>query len=77
MKPMRKPRKTGYLARLFADESGQALLEYVLGLSTAVAIVSVIGIGFRRSIMAVWQMISKEVTAACPGCPADPSIQFR
>jgi hypothetical protein len=78
---MRKSLKTGMLARflieLTGDQEGQATVEFVLTLSAAIAIVSVIAIGFRRSILAVWQAISKEVTAACPGCPADPAIRFR
>jgi Flp pilus assembly pilin Flp len=73
---MRKLWKTSKLD-LFRDEGGQATVEYIITLMTAVAVVSVIATGFRRSILLVWQVISKEVTAACPGCPAEPSIRFR
>jgi Flp pilus assembly pilin Flp len=74
---MRKAFESDALRRLLRDQGGQATLEYVLGLAMAISVVSVIGIGFRRSILALWEMISREVTAACPGCPADPTIRIR
>jgi len=58
------------------DDGGQAIVEYILGIVIALGVVSVLAIGFRKSIMKLWLTISKNVSAACPGCPADPSLHF-
>lgn len=57
----------------WADEGGQAVLEYIFGLAMALSIVAVFYATLRRSIIYLWQLLSCEITAACPDCtpPAD------
>jgi hypothetical protein len=57
-------------------ESGQAVLEYVLMLSMAVGVVILIGVGFRKSIFKVWQGFTRDIAAACPGCPPNDQAKF-
>lgn len=64
----------GDLAR---DEEGQAIVEYLLMVSVTVIAVGALGIGFRKTLFALWQAFAKDITAACPGCPADPSIRLK
>jgi predicted membrane protein len=59
-----------------SGESGQAILEYVLMMSMAVGVVIIIGVGFRRSIFHVWKGFTREIAAACPGCPPNPDAKF-
>ncbi len=57
------------------NQSGQAIVEYLLMLVMSIMIVSIIGISFRKSVMALWYAWTKDITAACPGCPGDPQIR--
>ena len=61
----------------FRDDSGQAVVEYVLMVMLALSVVSVIGITFRKTVIRMWEMISKDVAAACPGCPPPSGVSFR
>ena len=59
------------------DDRGQAVVEYLLGLVIAVSLVAGIAGVLRSSLFGLWQNFSREITAACPGCPADPSIRLK
>ena len=59
------------------NQSGQAVIEYVLMLLMALSIVSIIGIGFRKSLYRIWQSFAQDISAACPGCPPDPKVRLR
>jgi hypothetical protein len=48
--------------------SGQAVVEYVLMVTVAVSLVSVIGIGFRQNVVKIWIYYIGQISAACPGC---------
>lgn len=61
----------------FKDENGQAVVDYVLTLTVVVTIVGIIATGFRRSLFKIWEIFSKEISAACPGCPPDPGVNIR
>jgi Flp pilus assembly pilin Flp len=63
------------MRKLLNNESGQAVVEYVLILAMVVSVTTAMAIGFRKSLFAFWTLLTKEVSAACPGCPADPSIR--
>ena len=78
-------RKHGVLSRnpvsnsfraFLRDEEGQAVVEYVLMLITAISVVALMGAGLRRSLFTVWEFFAKQISAACPGCPPDPSVRF-
>ncbi len=52
------------------SQDGQAVLEYVLMLTMIMSVVTILAVGFRKSIYSVWDMISHDVSAACPkDCP--------
>ncbi len=53
----------------FGNESGQAVVEYILMLVVALSIVVGISKGMRGSLMGLWKSLTQEVSAACPGCP--------
>jgi Flp pilus assembly pilin Flp len=63
--------------RFMKDEGGQAIVEYILTLVIAVGVVGSMTAILRKSLFGIWQLFSKEITAACPGCPANPSIRLR
>jgi Flp pilus assembly pilin Flp len=65
------------MQKLLRDESGQAVVEYILTAASILFMVSIIAIGFRRGLVTLWNVISREVTAACPGCPPDPTVRIR
>lgn len=64
-----------FIDKLIHDESGQAVLEYVLAVSLAVSFVIVITTVFRRSLINLWFSMTRDITAGCPGCVPDPSIR--
>ncbi|MCM2324785.1 MAG: hypothetical protein NDJ90_16115 [Oligoflexia bacterium] len=57
-------------------ESGQAVLEYVLMIALAVSIVALLGIGIRRSVIMVWDRMSRDIAAPCPRCPPPSGVRF-
>jgi len=59
------------------DEGGQVIIDYVLTLAVIISIVTAMSVGFRKSLFAIWQVFSREISAACPGCPPDPSVRLR
>jgi Flp pilus assembly pilin Flp len=67
----------GGMKAFLRDEGGQAVVEYILAVSVAVAIAAMVGVSFRRTILRLWGAIAQDVTAACPGCPPESNIRFR
>jgi Flp pilus assembly pilin Flp len=61
---------------LAGDEGGQAVVEYILMLAVALTIVITISQGMRGSLLGFWKTLSREIAAACPGCPpvAEPRL---
>ena len=56
-------------------ESGQVLVEYLLGILTAVGLILILRSTLNTSIGHLWTTLTQEVAAACPkGCLKDPSI---
>ncbi len=53
------------------------MVDYVLTLAIVVSVVTIMAIGFRKSLFTLWQGIAREVSAACPGCPPDSRIRLR
>lgn len=64
-------RKRSLKTSIVENEEGQAVIEYLLMLVVTVGIVTIIGMGFRKSLFKIWTGFSKEISAACPGCPSD------
>ena len=57
------------MRQLARDETGQAIVEYILMLLVAMTIVVAISKGMRGSLNRFWETLTREVAAACPGCP--------
>jgi Flp pilus assembly pilin Flp len=56
-------------------ESGQVLVEYLLGILTALALIMILRSTLDKSIGHLWTMLTQEVAAACPkGCLVDSTI---
>lgn len=62
---------------LFDDQEGQAVVEYVLMVMIAMAVVGVIATGFRKSLIALWEKMAQDISAPCPGCPPPPDVRIR
>jgi len=69
---MKKPFHT-----LLKDDEGQAVVEYVLMIVLALGVVGIVGVGFRRIAATLWETFTRDITAACPGCPADPRYRIK
>ncbi len=54
---------------------GQAIVEYLLMIVVALALLSVIGIAFRKIVAHLWQQMTCEVSAACYNCPPEDQIR--
>jgi len=52
-------------------KDGQVIVEYILVLLMALAIVAIIQSSFNVSVRGVWKKIAKDISKACPKCP-DP-----
>jgi Flp pilus assembly pilin Flp len=59
------------------SEEGQAIVEYILMLVVVMSVVTILAVGFRKSIYSIWNLISRDVAAACPkDCPSGlPPLQ--
>ena len=71
------PKLLPLLSRLSRDEEGQAVVEYILMILMAVSVVTIIGVGFRKTLFKLWTLFAREISAGCPGCPADPRVIVR
>jgi Flp pilus assembly pilin Flp len=61
----------------YRNESGQAVVEYLLMLAVIVAIVGAVGIGFRKILVKLWEKMARDIAAPCPGCPPPPDVRIR
>lgn len=59
------------------DESGQAVVEYLLGMATALAIVAILSVGLKKSVVHLWGAYTKEISAACPHCQAASEVTVK
>jgi hypothetical protein len=60
------------------NSEGQAVVEYILMLVMVMSVVAVMAIGFRKSILSLWETFSREVSAACPrDCPPKDNLRLR
>jgi Flp pilus assembly pilin Flp len=57
------------------NESGQALIEYVLLIALTISLVTIMATGLRRSVFTLWGFYTKSIAAPCPGCPAPPEVR--
>jgi Flp pilus assembly pilin Flp len=57
------------------NQSGQAVVEYIILLSMAVAIALAMAAGFNGISKKLWQLIACEVSAPCPGCQVDEAVK--
>jgi hypothetical protein len=63
-------------AKVDGPQTGQAIVEFVLMTLLILVAVGIMAQGFRRSLFKLWGMMSREVAAACPGCPADENLRL-
>ena len=59
------------------NQSGQALIEYILMLTVALGLVTSMTFTFRRVAQTLWQQMTCEVSAACPACPPAETVANR
>ena len=57
-------------ARFFNDDSGQALVEYILLLVVTVAILGLMKSSLKNVTVRFWTALAKRVAAPCPDCNA-------
>jgi hypothetical protein len=46
-------------------------------LMTVIGVVSLLNSGYRKIVFKVWQDLTQNIAAACPGCPAETRWRFR
>ncbi len=51
------------------QQSGQAVVEYILMLLVAMGLMAVISKGMKKTLGLFWKGLSSEIAAPCPGCP--------
>ena len=59
------------------NEKGQAVLEYILMLALILSLFTALALTFNRWVKYLWQVMTCEISAACPACPPDPDIRNR
>jgi Flp pilus assembly pilin Flp len=64
----------GSILRFVRDDDGQAVVEYVLLLTISLAVMISLANGFRRICLTLWQTMTCDITAACPGCPPADAV---
>ncbi len=58
-----------------SNQSGQAIIEYVIMLAIVLSVSGVIQFGMTRSRNKLWKKIICEVSAPCPGCASPESAK--
>lgn len=64
-----------HLRAFLKEEEGQVIVEYILMITVALAIVGTLGFAFRRIYQFLHQLMACEITAPCPHCPAEESVK--
>ena len=57
------------------NESGQAIVEYIVVISIALMITGILAVGFSRIYQFLWKKMVCEVAAGCPTCPAPQEVK--
>ena len=58
------------------NQSGQAIVEYILTVLIAISVVTVISAGFKGTVIRLWQGMAREIAAPCPSCVKDQTIRI-
>ena len=64
------------MKQFFQDEEGQAVVEYVLGITTAVMIVAIVSLGIKRSLLNLWSVMTKQIATPCPTCRSSQNFKL-
>jgi len=59
------------------EKEGQALVEYILMLVMGISLVIMFNNSFRTTVASIWNFYIRQISAACPGCPPNPSYRIR
>jgi Flp pilus assembly pilin Flp len=65
------------MRKVLADEEGQVVVEYILSLLLAIFVIGLVAASFRKTIFSVWTSFTRDIAAACPGCPTDGRYRLR
>ncbi len=60
----------GTLRHFLKDESGQAIIEYVLLMLAVVSIVGFLKTGLKELTVKIWSFFAKKIAAPCATCDA-------
>lgn len=58
------------LKAFFREESGQAVIEFLLLLLVTIAIVSTLKTSVKKTTAKFWSYLAKKIAAPCPSCDA-------
>jgi Flp pilus assembly pilin Flp len=57
------------------NESGQAVVEYILMVLIGLGAVIILSSGLRQIVLNTWQELSCDIVAPCPECQAPATIR--
>ena len=58
------------LTRFLKDESGQAILEFMMVLLMTIIVVGTLKTSLTQMTAKLWGFFARRIAAACPGCDA-------
>ena len=64
------------MRRFLKDESGQAIIEFMLLLLVTVGIMATLKTSLKNLTVKFWTFLAKRISAPCPGCRSDPEFDL-
>jgi Flp pilus assembly pilin Flp len=68
--------KNKSLKTFIEDESGQAMLEYILLVGSAIGLVAMLKTSLNEMTGKLWKMLAKRIAAGCAGCSTEEDLTF-
>ena len=60
----------GILGRFLRDESGQAIIEFMLLLLAVIVLIGTLKTSLKSLTAKLWSLLARKIAAPCPACDA-------